>query len=71
MVDSLPKDYEWIFGRDFNMIERPQDKSNDCGRAISDLDRFTWNEFLSAFWIENTLIHQEGPRFSWNNGQRG
>lgn len=31
MVDALPKDCEWIFGGDFNMTERPQDKSNDCG----------------------------------------
>ena len=37
MVDSLPKDCEWLFGGDFNMTEWPHDKSNDCGRTISDL----------------------------------
>lgn len=71
MVDALPKDCEWIFGGDFNMIERPQDKSNDCGRGISDPEIFTWNELLNAFRIKDTFVHQGGPRFSWNNGQSG
>lgn len=71
MADSLPKDCDWIVGGDFNMTERPQDQSRDCGRAISDLEKFTWNGLLSAFQIQDTFIHQGGPRFSWNNGQAG
>lgn len=58
MVDVLPKDYEWIIGGDFNMTERVQDKSNGCGRAISDLERYTWNELLDAFQIKCSFIHQ-------------
>ena len=71
MVDALPKDCEWIFGGDFNTRERPQDKSNDCGRNISDLERYTWSELLNAFQVQDAFIHQGGPRFSWNNGQKG
>ena len=71
MVDSLPKNCEWIIGGDFNMTERPNDKSNDCGRAISDLERFSWNDLLNVFQIQDTYLHQGGPRFSWNNGQKG
>lgn len=41
MADSLPKDYVQIFGGDFNMTERPHDKSKDCERTISDLEIFT------------------------------
>lgn len=41
MMEPLPKDCDWIVGGDFNMTERPQDKSNDCGRAISELERGT------------------------------
>ena len=41
LMDALPKDCKWIIGRDFNMTERPGDKSYDCGRAISDLERGT------------------------------
>ena len=67
MVDALPKDYEWIIGGDFNMTKRPQNKSNDCGRGISDLERYTWNELLNAFQVQDSFIHQGGPRFSWNN----
>jgi exonuclease III len=69
--ESLPKDCKWLFGGDFNMTERPQDKSNDCGRAISDLERFTWNEFLNAFQVKDKFTYQGGPRFSWCNGQKG
>lgn len=71
MVDSLPKDCKWVIGRDFNMTERPQDKSNDCRRNISDLERYTWGGLLNAIQVKDHLIHQEGPRFSWNNGQKG
>ena len=71
MLDALPKDCEWIIGGNFDMTRRPQDKSKDCGRAISDLERFTWNGLLTAFQIHGHFIHQGGPRFSWSNGQRG
>lgn len=69
MVDALPKDCEWILGGHSNMTERPQDTSNDCGRGISDLEGFTWNELLNTFQVKDTFTHQGGPRFSWNNGQ--
>ena len=71
MVDALPKDCEWILGGDFNMTERPEGKSNDCGRAISNLEKLTWNELLNAFQVNDMFVHQGGPRFSWDNGQKG
>lgn len=47
MGDFLPKDCNWITRRDCNyMIERSNDKYNDCGRAINGLERFSCNEFL-------------------------
>ena len=49
MVESLPKDCEWIICGDFNMTEMTQDKSHDCGRTISDLERLTWNGLLNVF----------------------
>jgi hypothetical protein len=49
----------------------PQNKSNNCGRGISDLERYTWNKLLNIFQIKDTFIHQGDPRFSWNNGQAG
>lgn len=58
-------------GGDFNMTERPEDKSNDRGRAISDLERFSWNQLLSTLQIQDTFIYQGGLRFSWTNGQYG
>ena len=71
MVDSLPKDCEWIIGGDFNMTERAQDKSNDCGRAISDIERLTWSGLLNSFQLHDVFIHQGGPKYSWHNGQKG
>ena len=71
MVDSLPKDCEWIVGGDFNMTERAQDKLNDCGRAISDVERFTWSGLLNSFQLHDVYIHQGGPKYSWHNGQKG
>ena len=56
---------------DFNMTERPQDKSNDYGRAISDLERFTWNELLNALQVNDKFIYQGESKYSWTNGQKG
>lgn len=71
MVDSLPKDYNWIIGDDFNLTERSNDKSNDCDRAISDLERFSWYDLLNAIQFHDSIVYQGGPQFSWNNGQKG
>ena len=64
MMDALRKDYEWVIGGDSNMTERRQDKSNDCGRAISEVEKLTWNGLLNAFQLNDPFIYQGGPRFS-------
>ena len=53
------------------MTERSEDKSNDCGRGISDFKKLTWNSLLSGFQLLDTFTFQGGPRYSWNNGQQG
>ena len=45
------------------MTERPQDESKDCGRAISNIEHFTWNGLLIAFHIHDSFSHQEGSNF--------
>ena len=70
-MDALPKNCERIIGEDFNMTEQSEDKSHDCGRVISELERFTWTELLNSLQVSNKYVHQEGPRFSWDNGQKG
>lgn len=67
-MDYLPKDCEWIFGGDFNIIERIQDKSSYSGRATSNLERYTWNELLNTLQIKDIFIYQGGPRLFWKNG---
>ena len=71
MMESLPKDCDWIVGGDFNMTERPHDKSNDCGRAISELERNTWNGLLDVFLIQDFFHREGGPSNSWSNVQSG
>lgn len=70
LMDALPKDCEWLIGGDFNMTKRPGDKSYDCGRPISGLERGTWQTLLQSLQINDYFIYQGGPRYYWNNGQR-
>jgi hypothetical protein len=35
MVQKLPNGYKWNFVGDWNMVEQLKDKSNTCGRLIS------------------------------------
>ena len=51
MIESFPNGCDWIVGGNFNMTERSHDKSNYCGRVISELERNTWNGLLDAFQI--------------------
>lgn len=44
MVDKLPKDCNGIAKGVFYVMDRPGDKSNGCGRVISDLEQFSWEE---------------------------
>ena len=53
------------------MIERPKDRSSKCGRAISDLQRLSWNKHLTTLQPHNSFIYLGGPWFLWNNGQYG
>ena len=46
------------------MARMPQDKSNDCGRAISEVERSTWKKLLNAFQIHDSFAHEGGPLFS-------
>lgn len=71
MVNPLLKDYNWIIEGDLNMTERPNDKSNDCGRTINDLEMFIWNDFLNGLQFHNSFVYQGSPQISWNNGQKG
>lgn len=69
MANNLPKDCKWIIEGDFNMTERPGDKSKDYDRAISDVERLSWNELLTTCQVHDTFSHQRGPWYSWSNGQ--
>ena len=59
-----------LINGDFNIMERAQNKSNDCRSAINDVERLTWNGLLNAFQLHDAYIHQGGPRFSWHNGKK-
>ena len=39
MADNLPKDCDWIIGGDFNMTKRSEDKSHDCERKITGVEK--------------------------------
>lgn len=53
------------------MTERPEDKSQDCGRTISDLERFSWNALTDSLQVYDSFKHIGGPRFTWDNQQLG
>ena len=40
------------------MTERREDKSNDCGRTISEVEMLTWNELLNGFQLHDIFIYQ-------------
>lgn len=69
-MHALLKYCKWIIGADFIMSERNEDKSHDCGRAISDLEMYTWKELLHSLQVSDKYVYQRGPKFSWDNSQK-
>lgn len=45
------------------MRDWPNDKYNNCGRAMSDLERFSKNEFMNGLQIQDIFVHQRGVFF--------
>ena len=58
MMDSLPKDCDWIMGCDFNLTKNREDKSNDCGLGINDFKKLTWGGLFNGFQLFDTFANQ-------------
>lgn len=50
------------------MTECHANKSLNCGRAISDVEGFSWNSLMDALQL-HVFKHMGGIRFSWDNQQ--
>lgn len=46
------------------MAGRPEDKSHDCGRGISEVERISWNSLLEVLQIQDSFQRQGGIQFS-------
>jgi len=46
--DSLPRDYRWIMGNNFNMVENPTNKHIECKNIISGSEILTLRTFKIA-----------------------
>lgn len=68
MIDFPPKDCEWIIKKNFNVTEKPEDKNIESGRAINDLERYTWKGFLTSNSRTYLFIKMD-PNSHGTNGQ--
>lgn len=60
ITNNLPKDCDWIVGGDFNKTERPNDKSNDYRRTITDLKNLVGMGFLMHFKYKTPFFIKGG-----------
>jgi exonuclease III len=66
---TLPRNYRWILGGDFNMVENPSDKSSQCGRLIGTQERFLFDTLKENLNVADFFQGGRGLKFSWDNGR--
>jgi hypothetical protein len=61
------KDYKWMIGGDFNMVEKVKDKILKCGRMISNHDIMAWEGFKPLLQVEEPKRSMGSLFYSWDN----
>lgn len=67
MIDNLPTTCRWIFTGDFNNVENWQDKTNVCGRLMSNGERLVFQALKKHFQVHDNPRFSDNARFSWDN----
>jgi exonuclease III len=67
MLLDLPKDCEWIFCGDLNIVEKMEDKTSACGHMLSNKEKFAWQKLKDVLNIKEPIHSQHGLKFSWDN----
>jgi hypothetical protein len=65
MLLDLPKDYDWIFCGNLNIVEKMEDKTSTCGRILSNKENFAWKKLKDV--LKEPMHSQHGLKFSWDN----
>lgn len=52
---------------DFNMVERPRDKSSNCGCLVMEEKKILWEQFKSSFLLKDKFSCANPIPFSWDN----
>lgn len=53
MVHKLYQNCKWILNGDWNMVENKKDKSNSCGRLISQVEWLAWEQLKTHLNVQN------------------
>lgn len=67
MSRELPSTCRWILLGDFNMVEKREDKTSKCGKAISSHERLLFNTLKDSLQIEELPLTNPSLAFSWDN----
>jgi len=70
LLASLPKDCNWILSGDWNFVETRADKSNNCGRMVSQAERRTFEQLLGALNVGDHFPRTNPIKYSWDNRRR-
>jgi hypothetical protein len=66
----LPRDCRSILVGDFNFVERRTDKSNLCGKLVSDGEKVVFSQLVALLGVEDNFPSTSPVKFSWDNRRR-
>ena len=64
---TLPRDYRWVFSRDWNFIERAVDKSNLRESITTKMEKRLFKELKENFQLEDPFPAYNRIHFSWDS----
>lgn len=64
LLDRLPKQYRWVLTSDWNFVEEPADKSNLCGRLVSDEERVIFEQLKMELNVKDEFQASSPIKFT-------
>lgn len=68
IVDSVDNNREWIFLRDFNMVEAATDRMGGSGEILNGREKRAWTRLQRKLCLGDTFKYKPGHlRYSWDS----
>lgn len=67
LASVLPQDCRWILTGDWNVVERPSDKSTADSRILASAEKISFHQLLAGLEVSDSFDNSNAIRYTWDN----